>query len=240
MRTAFLLLLLLGVSGSAFAQACGYSFLTVYLVDSKGRTITNARISTFDRDFKKHDRLHYPRHDDSPDPLSNKIAWSEKKQAYFGSEGLCGGHREVGLRVEADGFEHFDKVIDLPLGWTSYAISLRRSGTSDMSSAMKLSQLIGNLTDVNHTAIPLVEVVVIGEGGPTLKTLSNERGRFEFDLPSGIYSLTISSGGFKRLKVINLSIVESDTEFLNLILQARDADWTEEILDYKTIKKKEN
>lgn len=235
-RSIFFLALVFGVTGSALAQACGYTFLTVYLTDSNERQISNASVKTFVSDFGKEDRLHYPRDEDWPDRLSKKIAWSDTKQAYFGGEGLCGGHRNVGVRIDAPGLERFEMIVDLPLGWTSYAIKLRQPDSPTSVTATKLSHVIGYLEANNATRIPGAEITVSGKNAHDIRTNSNDRGHFEFDVPIGDYVVTISKNGFERLRVVNLNILEPEGEFLDLILEKGNGD--KRILDYQSIKKK--
>lgn len=231
--TAFLLC---GLSATAMAQACGYTFLTVYLTDSNDRKVADASIKTFESDFKKEVRLHYPRDEDWPDRLSKKIAWSDIKEAYFGSEGLCGGHRNVGLRIDAPGFELFEMIIDLPLGWTSYAIRLRQPGSSVGATATKLSHVIGYLEDINAVRVLGAEITLSGKNARKILTSSNDRGQFEFDVPVGDYEIAISKEGFNRLRIVNLNIVEPEGEFLDLKLERDNG--VEKVLDYQTLKRK--
>jgi hypothetical protein len=253
MRLIFATFLLFGFSATAISQACGYTFLTIYLKDSSGTAITKAEIQTFSSDFGERDMLHYPVEDESDDRLRKKIRWSEKKQAFFGSEGMCSGHRDVGLRVTAKGFETFNTVIDLPLGWISYSITLRRLGSVEVAKATELANVRGLLKDKNEALIRDASIVVT-DGSRKVVQTSSDDGSFEFDLPVGHYSVIFYKQGFRRLILTNFEVAKREWDFLDLKLKVRGCDdckgdlygendgaeRADEYIDYRTIKKKKD
>lgn len=235
------------------AQACGYTFLTIYLTDFQGNTIKNAKIRTFEESFKTEDFLHYPRNNqENYDSLTNSIAWEEKKQAYFGSEGMCGGHRSVGLRISTEGFKEFEKVIDLPLGWTTYSVKLARINSKDIAEAIQLTHFSGKIIDINNGVITSANLEILAESGKKYFTKSDSDGWFEIDLPLGKYTARVSQNGFKTLKLINFNIEKTQRIYLDLKLKVRGCDdcngdilgenngedRKEEVLDYQKIKEK--
>ncbi len=251
MRFLQISLLIFFLCSFAKAQACGYTFLTVYLTDLNETPIKNAKIETFDRDFKQKYYL-YP--EKSPDRLERKISWSEKKQAYFGSEGMCGGHRDIGFRFSSEGFEAFDKVINLPLGWTSYSIKLKRNNSSDVAEDLKLTPVFIKIIDGQEAAIPFADLEILEKNGKKYISKSDENGRFESDLQIGSYIIQVSKAGFRKVKIINFNIEDTQTVYLDLNLKVRGCDdcsgdilgenkgedRKEVILDYQSIKRKNN
>jgi len=254
MRGLQSLALILFLASLAGAQACGYTFLTVYVTDSDDRPIKTAEIKTFDGNFVEVDRLHYPQNDDTSDRFRKNLAWVEAKQAYYGSEGMCGGHRAVGLSILAKGFETLNSLIDIPLGWTSYSIKLQKKGIRKYADVKKLAHFRGEVIDDNKGVIPSARIEITDERGQRFRIESNEDGRFDVDLPVGNYSIQISQPGFRKLTIINFRIEDSDTIFLDLQLTLRGCDdcdgdilgendgaaRKEIILDYQIIKRKTN
>lgn len=192
MKFWLILLFLLSLSTLTQAQSCGYTFLTIYLIDSKGQTIKGAEVKTFKKDFTKEDLLHYPQMELGDRPPRKEIGWWEAKGAYFGGEGMCGGHRDVGLRISAKGFETFDKIIDLPLGWTSYRIKLKQTGTIEVAGAVSLFRYHGKVMDENKAVIPFAGIEFRNENGRKHLTRSDNDGRFEANLPIENYTVTVS------------------------------------------------
>jgi Carboxypeptidase regulatory-like domain len=254
MKVLQVLVLILGLTVFSNAQECGYTFLKIYLKDNEGKSIKTAEIKTLGKDLNKEDFLHYPKNEISYDKLRKNISWSEAEQAYFGSEGMCGGHREVGLRISATGFETFDKIIDLPLGWTTFSIKLNRKGTNETAKAERWTHFSGKVFDENQAVIPFVDLVIINKSGMRFEVKSDDNGYFDFDLPIGTYVVRVSKPGFKNLNVINFQIENSETIFLDLMLKVRGCDdcggdilgknnaerKNEIILDYQIIKKRKN
>lgn len=254
MKFLQILALMLLLTTLGIAQECGYTFLTIYLTNSKGQSIKNAEVKTFGKDFKNEDSLHYPTNQVSYDRLRKNIAWSEEKGAYFGSEGMCGGHRDVGLRISAKGFETFDKIIDLPLGWTSYSIKLKQKGTNELAEALNLSHFFGKVLDENEALITGADFELVDGNGKKNAARSDSNGQFEIDLRIENYTVKVSKPGFRKLKIINLQIEDAKMIYLDLTLKVRGCDdcdgdilgenngenRKEIVIDYKTIKRKNN
>jgi hypothetical protein len=253
MRILQILVLLFLVNSFVNAQVCGYTFLTIYLTDSKGNPIKNAEIKTFDKELKNEDKLHYPRENqDQIDGFRKAIAWSETKQAYFGSEGMCSGHQDVGFRITAKGFEKFDFVTNLNLGWTSYEIKLKRDLSKEIAKAVKLAHFRGEIFDQTKAVIPFADIEIIDENGKIFSIKTNDNGRFQVDLPQKKFTIKIKKQGFRRLKIINFNLEDTKTIWLDLTLKVRGCDdcdddmfggndgennRKEEVLDYQSIKK---
>ncbi|MCU0240628.1 MAG: carboxypeptidase-like regulatory domain-containing protein [Pyrinomonadaceae bacterium] len=222
MRILQILVLLFLVNSFVNAQVCGYTFLTIYLTDSKGNPIKNAEIKTFE------------------------------KQAYFGSEGMCSGHQDVGFRITAKGFEKFDFVTNLNLGWTSYEIKLKRDLSKEIAKAVKLAHFRGEIFDQTKAVIPFADIEIIDENGKIFSIKTNDNGRFQVDLPQKKFTIKIKKQGFRRLKIINFNLEDTKTIWLDLTLKVRGCDdcdddmfggndgennRKEEVLDYQSIKK---
>ncbi len=218
MRILQVLVLILFLASFAKAQACGYTFLTIYLTDSNGQIIKNADIKTFDKDFKEQDQLHYPGKRVSYGDRKN-ISWSEDNQVYFGREGMCGGHYKVGLRIEAENFENFDKVIDLPLGYTAYSIKLKRKDSDENAEISELKRISGKITNPSGGGIPQVVITALSNEKTTFKTLTNSYGFYELYLPVGEFSLKISSEGFINAVIEKFIVTDSKIVKLDLTLE---------------------
>ena len=221
MKVLQILVLIFFLCSFAEGQACGYTYLTIYLTDWNETPIKNAKIETFDKNFKEKYYL-YP--EKSSDRLERKISWLEEKQAYFGSEGMCGGHRNIGFRFSAEGFEIFDKVIDLPLGWTSYLIKLKRNNSSDVAKDLKLTRIFAEVFDERDALIPFADLEILENSGKKYISKSDEDGRFETDLFMGNYIIQVSKTGFRKLKIINFNIEDTKTIYLDLNLKVRGCD----------------
>lgn len=254
MRVLQIFTLLLFATVMADAQACGYSFLTIYLTDSKGQVVKNAEIKTFSSDFKTEDDLHYPGKEGSYDRMVKDIGWSPEKQAYFGAEGMCGGHKGVGLRIASKGFEIYEKVIDLPLGRTSFSIKLARVGRNELSEMSKLVNFRGRIFDENRALVSDAEFEFKDMVERKYATKSDNEGRFEINLPVDMYTVQISKSGFRTLTITNFDTEGSKGIYLDLELKIRGCDDCDGdilgrnngenrkgiIVDYKTIKQKNN
>lgn len=228
MKILRVLMLLVFLTSLTKAQECGYTKLVVYLTDVQGQLIKNAEIKTFDKNFDKEDILHYPNGDTTYDysrdnissfRLMRDISWSEEKQAYLGGEGMCSGHRDVGLRISAKGFETFDRIIDLPLGWTIYSIKLKHKGKNEVVKVEKGIHVTGKISDENKTYIGSADLLIVDGKGKKYQLKSDDYGRFVVDLFAGNYSLQVSKNGFKTLKVINFQVKDTEIIYLDLILK---------------------
>lgn len=247
----FVTFLLIGCSAVTFGQACGYTFLTIFLKDGNGNLVKNADIQLFNSDFSQKDTLHFPLDSDdgSSEPLRRRLEWSEKRQAFFGSEGMCSGHKNVGLRIIADGFEKFDHLINLPLGRTVYEFQLRRHRSDGYVQVKQLSNFRGSLKDKLDALITEANVKVSKAGKDVFETSSDDNGQFEFNLAEGEYKFTIYKPGFRRLIITNVVVTKPLMEYLDLKLKVRGCDdckgdlygendgteRADEVIDYRTI-----
>ena len=204
----------------AKAQECGYTFLTIFLTDSKKELIKNAKIDTFDENFKEKFFL-YPKDKTSYDQLERSISWSEEKQAYYGSEGMCGGHKDIGFRISAEGSETFDKVIDLSLGWTSHSIKLKRNGTSEIAESVKLMRISGEISDLINSGIPKVRITAFSREIKVSETFTDLDGNYELFLPVGQYNLEINADGFIKSIIKSFSILNDKNFNLDLKLEVK-------------------
>lgn len=128
---ALLLLSILTTGLEANGQACGYSFTTLYVEDHAGNTIHKPSVSVRRQDPNDDYNPHFKE--------VSKTYWDETRKAQVFAHGLCGSHRDVLLIVSAEGFEAFQQVIDLPLGWQAFALKLKRMGTTETPEIKSLS-----------------------------------------------------------------------------------------------------
>ena len=126
--------LLLGVSAPGIdthAQACGFSINTIFVEDGEGKPIRNAHLIVSRKD---------PNDDYNPHFTEvSKAYWSEERNAHVYQHGLCGSHRDLILRISAEGFDTLEHPIDLPLGWQAFVVTLRRNGTGGSGAFRTLS-----------------------------------------------------------------------------------------------------
>jgi hypothetical protein len=206
MRILQILVLLVLANSFVNAQACGWTKLTIYLTDSTGNIVKNGLFETFDKDFKNRRYFHGSE--------KEWISWSENKQAYFGTEGMCGGHRDVGVRITAKGFEKFDFVTDLPLGWTSYEIKLKRESFDEIAGKIKLQRVIGKTVDSTGNPIPNVNVTFYNKNNKIRETKSDLKGIYTVDLTKGEYDIEFRADGFKITKVNNYKVEENNNSVI--------------------------
>jgi hypothetical protein len=112
-------------------QECGYSISTIYVSDSQGKPIENVRISVArpnpQDDYNEHFRQ------------ASTIYWDGERQAHVYQHGLCGSHRDLVLKVAAEGFETIEAPVNLPLGFQGFEITLKRQRSQETSNFKMLS-----------------------------------------------------------------------------------------------------
>jgi len=216
MKILQVLILLLAFSSFAKSQACGYTFMILYLTDSNGQTIKNARIDVFDRDFKNKFFLYRKNNEPS------KLLWSEEKQAYFGREGMCGGHYDIGFRISAEGFEEFDLITDLPLGWTAYSINLKPLKSNESVKVSSLTSVQGILTDRSNQRIGNVQVSAFEKERKIFETISDANGFYQLFLPQGTYDIKFAVEGFKVANLENVRIIDTKGKYFDWVLDVSD------------------
>lgn len=221
MKSLFLFLMLMILAVPVLPQACGYTFLRLYLQTPQEKSVSAAEIKTYDKNFKNELNL-YPEKDDSVDPFEKRLQWNEESQSYNGSEGMCGGHRDVGFRISAPGFENFDFVTDLPLGWTAYLVTLRPVGATDPPKATKLVRITGDIIDSRKQGIASVQVGTTEPQPAFFETFSRASGFYEIYLPPGKYDLKFVHQGFKTSIFKAYDISDGRHRRLDLALEASD------------------
>jgi len=119
------------LSSNVQGQVCGYSIITFYVEDSGKHPIKNVNIRISRVDPKDEYNAHFRQVD--------KIYWNEERQAHVYQHGLCGSHRNLAVKISADGFDPLEQPIDLPLGWQAFAVTLKHKGSSEQASFKALS-----------------------------------------------------------------------------------------------------
>lgn len=127
----FILLLLTLLCFDCNAQACRFSMNTIYVKDVKGNTIRNVTITVTRKDPHDVYNSHFRE--------ASKTIWDDERKAHVFQHGLCGSHREVVLRVAAKGFEVVEHMIDLPLGWQAFALTLKHKDSQEQSNFKALT-----------------------------------------------------------------------------------------------------
>lgn len=118
-----LITLTLLMSFDASGQACGYSINTLYVNDQAGNPVKSVKISVVRKDPRDEYTPHFQE--------ASKTYWDDERKAYVYQHGLCSAHRDLLLRVSAEGFDVAEHQIDLPLGWQAFAVTLKRKGTNE-------------------------------------------------------------------------------------------------------------
>jgi hypothetical protein len=104
--------------GEVGNQECGYSINPIYVADSQGKTSENVRISIARPDPQDDYNEHFRE--------ASTIYWDDERKARVYQHGLCGSHRDLMLKVAADGFETIEAPVDLPLSFQAFEITLKR------------------------------------------------------------------------------------------------------------------
>lgn len=211
MKILQILALLFFLTSFVKAQACGPAYLTIFVTDSNGETVRNVKFQFFDENFKNEDDYYH-----------RGLPWSEEKHAYHSVVGF-GGNGRTGLRISAEGFENFDKVISLPIGWITYAVKLKRIGTDEISEAAKLNRIDGQVSDLAKTGISKAGIIAVNENNEIIKTASGSNGHYEIFLRDGNYRFEVFADGFKKAVGQNIIVSGRDTLDFNLEINEDDS-----------------
>ena len=238
MRVLWILSLIVALAVFANAQACGPASLSIYLTNNEGELIKNATVQFLYEEYENKDQIEIP--------------WLEKIQGFSRTVGRWSGVK-IRLKITASGYHNFEKIFDIPRGWTSYSIKLSRKGQKESAQISNLTHFEGKVIDEKEAIIPSAILEITGENGKKYYTKSDSDGWFEIDLPLGKYTVKVSQQGFKDLKLINFNPENKSWIRLNLKLKVRGCDdcktsilgkdWEpkiqEVILDYQKIKEKQ-
>ncbi len=172
------------------AQACGYSHAKFFVTDSTGNAIRNANFEFLETGSSKVG-IH----------SSQAIKRSLGDASYLLTEGMCGGHRDIRVKIKSDGFESIERIIDLPLNSPEhpllYRIRLVKLGTGEVPSFDYVSILKGTIFDANGAVVPGTKVLARNLAGRIFTAVSNVRGEYSIELPYNRYDRT---SGFQEAK----------------------------------------
>ncbi len=200
------------------AQACGYSHAKFFVTDSKGNAIRNATFEFLEADSKK-SAIH-----------SNLVRWSSEDASYLLTEGMCGGHHDIRVKIASDGFESVERIIDLPLNRPEnllvYRIRLGKIGANEVSSFEYVSKLKGTIFDANGAVVPGTRVSAKNVAGRIFTAVSNERGEYSVELPynrydrargfrEAKYTITFEQAGF-AMNIVEYVFIPSQFGSMNL------------------------
>ena len=202
--------LILGFNFFTNAQVCGYTFITVYLKDNGGNPIKNAQFKFFD-----------PAYDSEGLHENNLMAWNDEKNAYFGKEGMCGGHRNVKLEIFAEGFESFSRQVDLPLGWESFSIRLKRKGTSEKTNFEPLAYFRGNISPDKGILYSETQIKLTDKNGKQFETIS-KNGRFALEVPIGIYKIEFINSEDFLPTVFEQKNLDKGSNFVEIVIKNKN------------------
>jgi len=205
-----LFLLISGFSGFVKAQACGYVFITVYLTDRMGNPIKNADFKFYDSKYESAG-LH----------RDGLMKWNSEKSAYFGSEGMCGGHYKVKMEISAEGFDKFVRDVDLPLGRKSFSIQLKRNGINEEPYFESLANFRGKVSFEKIYSLSETQIVLTDNNKKQFKTFTKD-GRFEIDVPKGQYRIEfIQSEDFLPTVFENKNL-DTDSNFVEVLIKRKN------------------
>lgn len=207
-------ILILAFNVIANAQACGYVFLTLYLKDSKGDDIKNAKVEFFDSKFKNQKYL-FLKGNMRDNTEKSIIQWNADKQAFYGVEGMCSGHRNVGVRIKSKWFKTFEFVEHFTLGWHSFLINLKKDKEIEKNSKIKLATVRGNISGNNNSSVIDADIYLTQDGSKTIQKVS-KNGFFLFDIPKGIYKIEfVPKNNFKSI-VLEKEDLEEGSNYLDI------------------------
>lgn len=158
------------------SQACGYSYAKFFVTDADGSAIRNVRFEFLEK-ASNEIAIHSPK----------ALQWTEEERNYLLSEGMCGGHRDVRVKINAAGFEPIESVIDLPLNNIRspliYRIRLKKNNSEHMPAFEYISQLKGTIYDANGSVVGKAKITGINSTGRKFETFSSGSGEYELVLP---------------------------------------------------------
>lgn len=203
-------LLILGFSSFVKAQVCGFTFITVYLTDQMGKPIKNADFKFYDRNYES-EGLHN----------NDLMSWNDEKSAYSGSEGMCGGHYNVKMEISAEGFDNFVKDVNLPLGWKSFSIKLKRKRIIEEPYFESLANLRGKVSFEKIYSLSETQIVLTDNNKKQFKTLTKD-GRFEIDVPKGQYRIEFIQSEDFLPPVFENESLDKDSTFVEVVIKSKN------------------
>ncbi|CAN5603897.1 hypothetical protein BH20ACI4_BH20ACI4_31600 [soil metagenome] len=203
LQILFIFLLLCGLSSIIKAQVdCGFDF-RLYVRDSKGFKINDARIKMNLADFYYNGQT------------NSYNAWT-----LLG----VGSNYKASLKIEAKGFEKFERLIDVRCGHFSFELSLKSKGTNEKAIYEELAIIKGIVKDSNGGVISSTKVTLKDEKGNRIETITNENGYFDLTVQSGKYSLDfIGTAGFAPKSVENFELKKGYQNF-DVVLEVKSCD----------------
>ncbi len=184
------------------SQVCGYSHAKFHVTDASGTAIRNATFEFLEMDSEKV-AIH----------SSDSLKWSSEESSFLLTEGMCGGHHNIRVKIGSDGFETIERIIDLPLNSPKhplvYRIRLGKLGNDKASSFEYVSELKGTLFDANGAVVAGAKVTAKNDAGRTFNATSNANGEYTLELPynrydrsqgfrEATYTITVEQAGFTR------------------------------------------
>lgn len=192
-----------GVSSITKAQACCPSTIRLYVFDEKGISFSDAQVKIRGR---------------NADYNSQTNAYS------ISSLGGCDVAYQVSLEVNANGFEKFEKIVEVNSGFFSYELRLKPKSSKKSPIFEELSTLKGIVKDQSGGVIPNTVVVLTDAKGNRFEKLTNENGHFAFEVKSGNYFLEfIGTAGFKTKKYEKFELAKG-YKYLDVVLEIKPCD----------------
>lgn len=236
MKVLQVLVLIISLCVFVNAQACfRHSELSIHLTDSSGQSIRKAKFQFFDTKFKNKKTEDY---------YSPSLPWSEESQLYLFDMGF--DHGDVGIKVSAEGFEDFKKVISLKQSYQGYSVKLKRTRTSEVPEITKLNPISGVISDLEKKAIANAKILVFEDNNLVFEdnkekvtTVSNLYGYYQIYLKKGTYRVEVMAKGFKTTSK-RINVLESKYVDFNLRIDNRVSLWSKDVDPSKELVSKWN
>lgn len=210
LQSLILVLVICAFCSKINAQAdCGFDF-RLYVRDTKGKLINNVQVKMNFVDFYRNSQT------------GAFVAWTL----------LSVGSKYKGLlKVNANGFDKFEKEVEIKCGFYSYDLRLKANGAGKAAIFEELAIIEGIVKDTNGAVIPNAKVILTDEKGKRTETFTNENGYYDFVIQSGKYSLEfIGTSGFEPKKYKDFELFKGYKNF-DVVLEVRPCDDCEMIED---------
>lgn len=202
------------------AQAdCAYDFI-LFVRDANGNAIKNAHI-------EMKGNAYFEMRDDD-------FRYRSQTEMYTAWSLLGEGTKDkVVLEVKAEGFDKFEKQIELRCGFYAYDLRLKSEKQKGLALFKELASLYGKVIDKNNIAIPNAKVILTNKNGKVAETITNENGYYNFISPREKYSLEfVGPNRFKPKKYKDFQLSKGNRN-LNVILEVSPCDDCELVVSDK-------
>lgn len=169
-KVIFLLAVIFVANGLCKAQSDSLSVVKIFVLDAGNKLIPDAKLEVFKIFTDKTQKF---------DPW----AMGKREDGYFIHLGL----EERGtflIKVSAKGFDQKEFKVRFDKGqMQTLSIRLKRTGSDETESLMRISTLYGVIFDRTGVRIPNAKVVVTNQAGDRFEMNTEQNGYYSFNLP---------------------------------------------------------